>query len=720
MNKLLTAALLVAMAGPAVASEGDDPTSLSYISYLERYATIQPSTQADSVEAVIKMPLVPGDRVDTAREARMEVVLADGNLMWLDEYTTVSLDAVAFSRDSRADRTVLYLAEGSVVVEVSEHTLTREPVRIDGRSATVYLSDIGLYRIQALPTGGLRIEVWEGLAEAVTTSGGVLVRAESATEIDSGTITGSELAMTWEDDFAQWVEQRRRVVSGESSQYVDTRFGRQAAHLDTYGSWVYVAEYNTWAWQPYVDSSWRPYTAGRWYWTPTGWSWISYEPWGWLPYHYGSWYFSVGFGWVWGWGSHWGPAWVNWCWWPGYVGWCPSGYYWGWYWPRYCHYYGYPRWPYRPGYPGYPGGGGTQTPRRDVIPRPGAGGGGDAGGDGAVRRASLSRPQDVDLDLKGRVRVGDMDRVGWNVVSDRDFSSPHLSRLVRSGDDALRGRTDTGVVMSGPLRTASPTRMRPSDELQRVFREVERSEPRDITPIMARDDSLQAEDALRMVKPSTAAEVSRRSAAVAASIDSAGSRQSSGARPRDPQLTTRDGSPLHGATGRRPADSYRSDSGGSSTAGRTQGSPDRNPFVPRSRPSTLVTPPESGRSSVGTRQSPAREPTASGRTIQRRSPVTRTAPSVTRRSGTSPTRPVIVPRTNPTAPRSSAGSRSAPSRNPTASSPPRSSSGRSSSARPPSQSAGSRSSSGRSGGGGASAPRSSSSGSRSSSGARRQ
>ena len=52
-----------------VASTGDDPTSLSYISYLERYATIQPATNDEAIEAAINMPLVVGDRVDTAREA---------------------------------------------------------------------------------------------------------------------------------------------------------------------------------------------------------------------------------------------------------------------------------------------------------------------------------------------------------------------------------------------------------------------------------------------------------------------------------------------------------------------------------------------------------------------------------------------------------------------------------------------------------------------------
>jgi len=164
MRKFLIAGLLLVLGSTAMASDEDDATSLSYISYLERYATILPANQDESLEAAINMPLVAGDRVDTAREARMEVVLADGNTVWLDEYTTLSLDAVAFSRDAEAERTVVFLAEGTIMVEISEFSLSSKPMRIDSRGATVYLDERGLYRLRALPTGGLTIEVVEGLA----------------------------------------------------------------------------------------------------------------------------------------------------------------------------------------------------------------------------------------------------------------------------------------------------------------------------------------------------------------------------------------------------------------------------------------------------------------------------------------------------------------------------------------------------------------------------
>ena len=445
-----------------MASTEDELTSLSYISYLERYATILPANQDESLEAVINMPLVAGDRVDTAREARMEVVLADGNTLWLDEYTTLSFDAVAFSRDSEAERTVIFLAEGSIIVEVSEFALSR-PNQSESTAGAPPSTSIerGLYRLRALPTGGLSdSRCVEGLAEAATSAGGVLIRGQTTAEVGGGEVQRTGLQFTWDDDFAAWVEMRRQVAAGESSQYVDLRYSRQAAQLDNYGSWMYVDSINSWAWQPSVGGEWQPYRAGRWYWTSTGYAWISYEPWGWLPYHYGSWYHDVGFGWVWSWGRHWGPAWVSWMWWPGYVGWCPYGYYNSWYWNSYGGYYP----GYRPGHPG--GGGGHPVPRGDVMPPART-----ASGRMAPNASSSRMASGRAVDINGKVRVASVDRRGWTVVSQNDFASPNLSRLARSGDRVMPTTGDQmGVVMSGPLATRSPRDASPRTEIERIFR----------------------------------------------------------------------------------------------------------------------------------------------------------------------------------------------------------------------------------------------------------
>jgi len=539
MKKVLIAGLLLALSYVSMASAEDEMTSLSYISYLERFATVQPASGDESLEAVINMPLVGGDRVDTAREARMEIVLADANVVWLDEYTTLSLDAVAYSRDADAERTVIFLAEGTIIFEITEYTLSKKSIRIDGRGATVYLTERGLYRIHALPGGGLRVEVLSGLAEAATSAGGVLIRAQNSAEVGAGEVQRSGAYITWDDDFAAWVEMRRQIPAGESSQHVDLRYSRQAAQLDNYGSWVYVDEINSWAWQPAVGGSWEPYRAGRWYWTSTGWAWISYEPWGWLPHHYGSWHFSVGFGWVWSWGGYWGPAWVNWAWWPGYVGWCPYGYYnnwwwgWGWYGGHYPGYYP----PHRPPYPG--GGGGTAQPaRRAAVPPRHTNS--RMTGDAANARPS----SEAAVDIAGRVRMAEVHRRGWTAVRQEDFASPNLTRLARSGDRVMPTDGDQmGVVMSGPLTTRSPARSNPGTEIERVFRDVGARYPKDVSAVMARDESVNPDTLRQLGRPTTYAEFSRRSAEAAASSRTIVA----------PRLSAGAGSPFHSSTTSRPS-----------------------------------------------------------------------------------------------------------------------------------------------------------------------
>ena len=69
--------------------------------------------------------------------------------------------------------------------------------------------------------------------------------------------------------------------------------------LEPHGEWIAV-EGGYYAWRPFgVVHDWRPYTVGRWLWTPDGWYWYSQEPWGWATYHYGRWFYDDYYGWLW-------------------------------------------------------------------------------------------------------------------------------------------------------------------------------------------------------------------------------------------------------------------------------------------------------------------------------------------------------------------------------------------------------------------------------------
>jgi hypothetical protein len=89
--------------------------------------------------------------------------------------------------------------------------------------------------------------------------------------------------------------------------------------LAGYGEWTWVSGLGR-VWRPWVATSWRPYTYGRWVFTSYGWTWVAYEPWGYVPHHYGNWAYTA-FGWVWVPGYDYSCANVVWVRAGGYVGW---------------------------------------------------------------------------------------------------------------------------------------------------------------------------------------------------------------------------------------------------------------------------------------------------------------------------------------------------------------------------------------------------------------
>ncbi len=430
----------------SVAFAGDDVTSLSYISYLERYATIRPAHGEESLDAVVNMPVLAGDRLDTSRGARVEVQLADGSTVWVDQFSTLDFDALAFSRDDSSPRTVLFLVEGTAVVEIPATTVGDGTMRFDSPAGTMYLNRPGLYRLE-LNGNQIRLQAFSGFAELPVGVGSAILRGgEEATIDGSGELQKASLS-DQTDDFWNWVQERRHPSPGSrTAQVVDTRNAGRAAVLDGYGDWVYVSSFSSWMWRPRVSVGWVPYSYGRWYWTPVGWSWISYEPWGWYPFHYGSWYLDGSFGWVWGWDPVWSPAWVYWMYSPGYVGWCPRGYYDWWYFNQCTHCWG-AGWLYP------------------------------------------ARWSQATFDFSGRVRLSSIDPHPWTFVSAGQFTSTHLERVRLEPGRFLRGQPEdrTGLVRSGPLVTPSPGRGLPDRSVESFFRGTTNREVPDLSSILHRE-----------------------------------------------------------------------------------------------------------------------------------------------------------------------------------------------------------------------------------------
>jgi hypothetical protein len=306
----------------------DEDASYSYVRTIEGRATLSSEGRGPGDEADLNQPLLQGDTVRVAGGARVEIALADRNLLRAGGDTTVTLARVAFSAD-RDDRTTrLDLDEGEILLLVGEDALGDELPEIRTPAGTIYVHEPGEYRVTFDPNGGLEVVVRAGYAELLTERGSTVVRTGESAWTEGHRWSRVEIADAGPyDTLERWGEELEQEAYAADSRtlYVEPEYRYAAAPLARYGSWVYID--STWCWRPRVTVDWRPYWNGRWAWTPSGLTWVSAEPWGWLPYHYGTWYQAPGYGWCWRPGRVYAPAWVYWHIGPSWTGWVPVGYY---------------------------------------------------------------------------------------------------------------------------------------------------------------------------------------------------------------------------------------------------------------------------------------------------------------------------------------------------------------------------------------------------------
>src|SRR5215203_1176204 len=327
-SRLALALGLVALAAPvatataATAEEG----SYGYLSVVEGSATLMQAGTDERGSAEINQPVLAGDRLWVPDRSRVEIVLADRNILRIDGGSELVLERLAASPDRDDRATVLRLLEGNVQLVVTQDSLGDELPRIETPNATIFPQDFGSYRITADSDGWSELVVRRGSAEVVTDRGKQRVRADEQAVIDGDRYASADVRPAEGfDSLERWARQLDDQYASADLRHVDDNLRYSAAPLSRYGDWI-DAEGSTY-WRPRVAAGWRPYWQGRWVYTPSGLTWISSEPWGWAPYHYGSWDYLPVHGWVWQPGRVYASAWVYWYWGPSYVGWCPTGYY---------------------------------------------------------------------------------------------------------------------------------------------------------------------------------------------------------------------------------------------------------------------------------------------------------------------------------------------------------------------------------------------------------
>jgi hypothetical protein len=344
---LLAAAPALAQA-PGIEAYGDDYQSGDFgrILFEDNGVTILRGHDADARDrGTVNAPIFPGDTLRTDANQRVEVELAGGTLVRLDEGGELTFLSLPSPSAQYRDNIVLQLAEGTI--RIASRLDDGEEFRIDTPASSVYLLGDGDFRIEAEPRGRTLVLSRRGVAELSAEGGSVLVRAGMMSEaIPGGVPESARTFNTFSSDrFDRWVRERDEALKirddyyGDAG-YADEGYGDDAAYdeipeevqpyygeLSRNGRWVYVDDYG-YGWYPTaVKSGWRPYYYGYWAYGPGGYFWVSNEPWGWAPYHYGRWHHVSGYGWTWFPGRVFAGAWVSWSWGSAYVGWAPLDYY---------------------------------------------------------------------------------------------------------------------------------------------------------------------------------------------------------------------------------------------------------------------------------------------------------------------------------------------------------------------------------------------------------
>ena len=307
--------------------------------HAEEYATVrnvsgdgfvQNSQDERPQTLTINTPLMEGDSLWTGSDGQLDVLLQDGNHIFLDGDTRIELDRLPTAEQSENQSLLVRLWKGRVLMDFRIWRDDMGSYLVSTPSASMSPTQAGLYFLDVESVDRTKAQALKGACvvssagESVTLEGRQMTYAEygypplSAMPENTRPIA---LLRFREDSLP------KREAS-RSLQYLPPDLSAYAPDLDAYGTWVNTDSYG-YVWRPYaVPSGWAPYTNGRWVYNPWGMTWVPFEPWGWAPCHYGRWVFTVGFGWGWCPMPYFAPAWVS-FWWgdDGWLGWCPLGYY---------------------------------------------------------------------------------------------------------------------------------------------------------------------------------------------------------------------------------------------------------------------------------------------------------------------------------------------------------------------------------------------------------
>jgi hypothetical protein len=293
LTVLVGCAGLVCLPAGANADEGDPPSQVARISYLNGSVSFQAGGAGEWGNAVLNRPMTIGDRIWTDAGARAELQ-AGAVAIHLNGGTALSF----LNLD---DHTIqMRMAEGQINFRVRE-LRSDELYELDAPNVAFTVTRAGAFRVDVNEAGDVTaVTVFHG--EGEVTAGGQSYKLH---EGQRGEFRGAEnIEFSSDraleaDPFDRWAMDRdSRGENSETSRYV-SRDVIGYEDLDRNGTWRDAPDYGP-VWYPSnVYPGWAPYRYGHWVWiSPWGWTWVDDASWGFAPFHYGRWAF-IGDSWGW-------------------------------------------------------------------------------------------------------------------------------------------------------------------------------------------------------------------------------------------------------------------------------------------------------------------------------------------------------------------------------------------------------------------------------------
>jgi uncharacterized protein DUF6600 len=290
----LTGLLCFFFASPNVrADEGDPPSRVARISFIDGTVSFQPGGMGDWGTAARNRTVTVGDKIWADKDSRAELQAGQATIH------VGSMTALSFLNLDE-NITQMRLAEGALNFRVRE-LREGDLYEVDTPNLAFTVKQAGDFRIDVNENGdGTRITAIRGEGEVTASGKTYAVHAGERAEFngtDNVEYTVSQAAGP--DGLDRWADERDLKEDNSTSARYVSRDVPGYSDLDDNGTWSEQPDYGP-VWYPNsVSVGWAPYSSGYWNWVgPWGWTWVDYEPWGFAPFHYGRWAF-IGSRWGW-------------------------------------------------------------------------------------------------------------------------------------------------------------------------------------------------------------------------------------------------------------------------------------------------------------------------------------------------------------------------------------------------------------------------------------